>query len=115
MIYIAIAGMSVREKCLHSQCVCVCVTGFLVQHSIVHWFKYFNTYTKIFRSVTIFFRTFAKLFWSISENFGPSCPHRVDKKTRPGFLKIQMQTNMYLKFTSANTDGMVSWRVFCLL
>ena len=51
-----------REKCLHSQCVCVCVTGFLVQHSIVHWFKYFNTRTKIIRSVTIFFRTFATHF-----------------------------------------------------
>ena len=70
-----------REKCLHSQCVCVCVcvTGFLVQHSIVHWFKYFNTHTKIFRSVSIFFSTFAKLF-------GPSCPHRVGEKTKPEFL-----------------------------
>ena len=90
-----------RELCLHSQCVCVCVcvyvTEFLVQHSIVHWFKYFNTRTKTFRSGTIFFRTFA-------ENFGLSCPYRVDKKTRPEFLKIQMQTNMYLKFTSVNTD-----------
>ena len=54
-----------RELCLHSQCVCVCVCvslEFLVQHSIVHWFKYFNTRTKIFRSVTIFFRTFANFF-----------------------------------------------------
>ena len=82
-----------RELCLHSQCVCVCVTGFLVQHCIVHWFQYFNTRTKIFRSVTIFFRTFAKKFWSVFENFGPSCPYRVDEKTKAEFLKIQMHTN----------------------
>ena len=53
-----------REKCLHSQCVCVCVciTGFLVQHSIVQWFEYFKSRTKMFRSGTIYFRTFAKNF-----------------------------------------------------
>ena len=43
-------------------CVCVCVTGLLVRHSVVHRSKYFNSRTKTFRSVAIFFRTFAKNF-----------------------------------------------------
>ena len=53
------------ELCLHSQCVCVCVcvTGFLVQHSIVHWFNYFNTHTKTFRSGTIFFSEHLQIFF----------------------------------------------------
>ena len=42
--------------------------------------------------------------WSISENFGTSCPYRVAEKTKPEFLKIQMQTNMYLNFTCVNTN-----------
>ena len=44
-----------RGLCLHSQCVCVCVTGFLMQHSIVRLSKYFNSRTKTFRSGTILY------------------------------------------------------------
>ena len=93
-----------REQCLHSQCVCVCVTGFLMQHSIVHRSKYFNSRTKTFRSGTIFFRTLAKNFGFPLKILFQAGPYRVDEKTKPEFLKIQMQTNMYLKFTSVNTD-----------
>ena len=50
-----------REQCLHSLCVCVSL-DFLMQQSIVHRSKYFNSRTKTFRFGTIFFRKFAKNF-----------------------------------------------------
>ena len=54
--------LSERKVFALAVCVCVCVTGLLVRHSVVHRSKYFNSRTKTFRSVAIFFRTFAKKF-----------------------------------------------------
>ena len=64
--FLSVLETSLSERAVFALAVCVCVSlEILMQHSIVRQSKYFNTRTKTFRSVTIFFRTFAK-------HFGPS-------------------------------------------